>query len=164
MTDAPRNFWILREAGSADIALLSRVMDAAFDSAFGEAWTPAQCLSILDMPGVWLTLGASAGVEEKESVCGFALARVAADEAELLLIGVCPPRRRRGLGAVLLKHIMTGARERGAERLHLEVRQGNSAAELYRHAGFTQVGRRPDYYRGADGALFDALSLSVPLK
>lgn len=163
MTDSAPVEWVLRDAGSADIALLSQVMDAAFDSAFGEAWTAVQCLGILDMPGVWLTLGAPAGETGADSAAGFALARIVVDEAELLLIGVRPHCRRHGLGGTLLRHVMATARERGARHLHLEVRQGNPAATLYQAAGFAQVGRRPAYYRGADGALFDALSLSVPL-
>lgn len=163
MTRADALAWILRETGGNDIGALAEVMDAAFDSAFGEAWTPAQCLSILDMPGVWLTLGAPRGTDSEKSASGFALARIAADEAELLLIGVRPSCRRQGLGRALLRHTMAAARARGARLLHLEVRQGNEAAELYRQAGFVQVGRRPDYYRGADGALFDALSLSMTL-
>ena len=47
---------------------------AAFDPRFGEAWTRAQCIGILAMPGVWLTL-ARVG----EAVVGFALSRAIMD-------------------------------------------------------------------------------------
>jgi len=148
----------LREGGAADITALSRVMDEAFDAAFGEAWTPGQCLGILCLPGVWLTLAEADG-----EVAGFALGRVTVDEAELLLIGVRPAQRRRGIGAALLARAFTLARMQGARRLHLEVRSGNEAEALYRQAGFDQVGRRPAYYRGHDGRQFDALSLAISL-
>jgi ribosomal-protein-alanine N-acetyltransferase len=52
---------------------------------------------------------------------------------------------------------------RGAKRLHLEVRDGNHAVNLYHGSGFTLVGRRLRYYNGPDGALYDALSLSRPV-
>ena len=148
----------LREGGGADIAAMSDVMEDAFDAAYGEAWTPGQCLGVLDLPGVWLTIAESDG----EAV-GFALARVILDEAELLLIAVRPGRRREGIGAALLARTFALARTRGASRLHLEVRSGNEAAALYRRAGFSQIGRRPAYYRGKDGVLFDALSLMISL-
>ena len=59
------------------------VMDDSFDPRFGEAWTASQCAGLLPMPGVWLTLA-----REDDAVVGFALARVVADEAELLLLAV----------------------------------------------------------------------------
>lgn len=134
------------------------VMDESFDSAWGEAWTAAQCVGILDLPGVSLTL-ASLGEES----AGFALLRVIADEAELLLLAVRPALRRRGVGMALLDDARMRARKAGAHRMHLEVRQGNDAIDLYRIAGFDQTGRRSAYYRGKDGQLFDALSLSITL-
>lgn len=144
----------LSEGSAFDITAVMEVMTTAFDPCFGEAWTAQQCLGILDMPGVWLTL-ARIG----ESVAGFALGRVIVDEAELLLIGVAPAYRRRGIGRALLDSAMAAARARGAAKLHLEVREGNDAVLLYQGVDFEQVGRRRDYYRGADGTLFDALSL-----
>lgn len=149
---------VLTEGSAFDIAAVMEVMATAFDPRFGEAWTAQQCLGILDMPGVWLTV-ARIG----DRAVGFALGRAIADEAELLLIGVAPGYRRRGIGAVLLDSAMAAARARGAAKLHLEVRQGNEAVFLYQQANFEQVGRRRDYYRGTDGRLFDALSLVVLL-
>ena len=42
----------------------------------------------------------------------------------------------------------------------LEVRDGNPAVRLYKRTGFSEVGRRRDYYSGCDGQLFDALTLA----
>ncbi|AGH47985.1 MULTISPECIES: ribosomal protein S18-alanine N-acetyltransferase [Sphingomonadales] len=150
---------LLREGGAQDIAAVMTVMDAAFDKQFGEAWNAQQCLGILGLPGVWLTI-ASIG----EDAVGFALSRVILDEAELLLLGVSPRFRRRGIGQALLDATMENARHRGVNHLHLEVRQGNPAISLYERNGFSEVGRRADYYRGADGSLFDAFSLTRSLR
>ncbi|MBU3079153.1 GNAT family N-acetyltransferase [Sphingomonas quercus] len=134
------------------------VMNEAFDPAFGEAWTRAQCAGIMSLPGVWLTLAS-----EGETPAGFSLARIVADEAELLLIGVRPGWRRRGIGRALLHATEIEAIARGAGKLHLEVRAENPAAALYVSAGFTPAGRRIGYYVGKDGQLFDAVTLSKSL-
>nr|WP_156681428.1 GNAT family N-acetyltransferase [Sphingomonas profundi] len=135
------------------------VMTEAFDPAFGEAWNANQCLGILGLPGVWMLLARRAA-----EPLGFALARIVMDEAELLLLGVRPAHRRHGVGSKLLERVTAEAEARGAARLHLEVRDGNPALELYRARGFSQTGCRPDYYRGADGKSFDALSLTTVVK
>jgi ribosomal-protein-alanine N-acetyltransferase len=91
---------------------------------------------------------------------GMMLIRVAADEAEILTIGVAPEARGTGLGARLLDTAAAVARDAGAAKLFLEVSARNAPARaLYTKAGFTQVGRRRRYY--ADGA--DALIMALPL-
>ncbi len=91
---------------------------------------------------------------------GFILARVAADEAEILTLAVRPEQRRTGLGAALLHAAMAQAATRGARAMFLEVALANTAARaLYARAGFAPVGQRPRYY--PDGG--DALVLSAPL-
>ena len=94
-------------------------------------------------------------------LAGFSLFRNVADEAELLLLAVAPEQRRRGIGRMLLDHFMDHARNAGASRVHLEVREGNPAVIMYRQAGFNFAGRRPKYYRGRFGGDFDALTLSL---
>jgi [ribosomal protein S18]-alanine N-acetyltransferase len=148
----------LREGGQADLGEVMTSMVEAFAPEYGEAWTAAQCGGILPLPGVRLTLAKLGTVP-----AGFALARVVAGEAELLLLAVRPRFRRSGIGNALLDAIVAFAREAGAAHLHLEMRDGNPALRLYRTAGFAQIGRRPRYYRGADGRLIDALTLSRPL-
>ena len=149
----------LTRGGSADLDAVTRVMIAAFDDRFGEAWTRSQCAGILPMPGVELVLARDGEGE----VSGFSLFRTVADEAELLLLAVAPDHRRRGIGRMLLDQFMDHARNVGASRVHLEVREGNPAVIMYRQAGFNLAGRRPKYYRGRFGGDFDALTLSRSL-
>jgi ribosomal-protein-alanine N-acetyltransferase len=61
---------------------------------------------------------------------------------------------------MLLDQFLNQARDNGASRVHLEVREGNPAVIMYRSAGFALVGRRRKYYRGRFGGEFDALTLS----
>ena len=146
---------ILGAGGRDDLREVMAVMDDSFDPRFGEAWTMAQCAGLLPLPGVWLTLA-----REHDQVLGFALARLVADEAELLLLAVKTASQRRGIGRILLEHFEDEAVGRGAERLHLEVREGNHALGLYEQAGFGLVGRRRDYYCGQKRDKYDALTLA----
>lgn len=148
----------LRVGGSADLPLVSALMADAFDPRFGEAWTPGQCLGVLSLPGVWLTLA-----ERQDEPAGFALTRRVADEGELLLLATGQRHRRRGVAAALLRGVMVQAAEAGVHLLHLEVRAGNPAVHLYRAAGFTKVGERRNYYRGNAGQMFDAHTYTTRL-
>ena len=146
---------LLFEGGIADLDAVMRVMDESFDPRFGEAWTAAQCAGLLPLPGVWLTLA-----RDEAGVAGFSLSRAVGDEAELLLLAVSARAQRRGMGRMLLDRFCALAAIRGAERLHLEVREGNHAVNLYERAGFRLVGRRRNYYSGPDGRTYDALTLA----
>ena len=97
----------------------------------------------------------------KRPLRGFSLVRAVADEAELLLLAVDADEQRRGIGQALLDQFIDEARGRGAHRLHLEVRDGNTAIGLYRAAGFVLAGRRRKYYHGAGGETFDAVTLML---
>ncbi|CAN5479804.1 ribosomal protein S18-alanine N-acetyltransferase [soil metagenome] len=141
----------LKSGGVVELPVVDRIMRAAFDPRFGEAWTPSQCMGILSMPGVWLTIA-----WDREEALGFALAREIAGEAELLLLATLPVHRKRGVAGALLRSVMDDARTRGAKTVHLEVRAGNDAVRLYRTAGFVKVGERRNYYRGSANQLCDA--------
>jgi ribosomal-protein-alanine N-acetyltransferase len=143
------------EAGTAEaLPDVMQVMAESFDPEFGEAWTAPQCASLLTMPGVWLTVARQDG-----RAVGFSLSRIVVGEAELLLLAVRKSAHRQGIGFKLLNRFVADSQSRGAQKLHLEVRHGNEAVELYKKAGFQEVGRRFNYYRGASGQLFDALTL-----
>ena len=146
------------EAGtSEDLPDVMRVMEASFGTAYGEAWTRSQCAGILPMSGVSLTIARD---RESGKVSGFSLVRSVADESELLLIAVLPAQHRHGVGTQLLNHFLDRARETGIGRVHLEVREGNPAVQMYHAAGFVQVGRRRNYYQAPNGDRFDALTLA----
>jgi ribosomal-protein-alanine N-acetyltransferase len=143
----------LRSGSVADLAIVDSMMKAAFDPRFGEAWTRNQCLGIMAMPGVWLTIATLDG-----EPAGFALSRIVVDEVELLLLATIPAMRRRGVAAALLRSVIAEASAQGAVTLHLEVRDGNDAIKLYRGTGFVKVGERRNYYRGTTGQAFHAFT------
>ena len=145
---------------SEDLDPVMEIMDRAFGTAFGEAWTRSQLAGILPMAGVALMIAWDSSSSE---ATGFSLFRTVADESELLLIAVRPNHHRQGIGRRLLDHFMDQARRCGVARVHLEVRDGNPAVKMYREAGFAPVGRRRNYYHAPDGERFDAVTLAYNL-
>jgi len=95
---------------------------------------------------------------------GFALARVVADEAELLTIAVDLEKRRNGIARHILSRLLTTMKTRSAHFCFLEVAANNDPAlALYAAMGFTESGRRPGYYHDRNGEKLDAVILSKPL-
>ena len=94
---------------------------------------------------------------------GFAWAELKRCFLELLLIGVDPTLHRRGVGRRLMDHFIAAARAAKLTRVHLEVRDGNPAVAMYEGMGFEAIGRRRDYYTGADKKRHDAITLSLSL-
>jgi ribosomal-protein-alanine N-acetyltransferase len=81
-------------------------------------------------------------------VAGYTIAHHAADEGEILNLGVTPPQRRRGVGRALVVGVLEELAAHGVRIVFLEVRESNTAARrLYEAHGFREVGRRAKYYR-----------------
>jgi [ribosomal protein S18]-alanine N-acetyltransferase len=81
-------------------------------------------------------------------VVGYTIGRVAADEGEILNVGVHPESRRRGIARALVRTLLDALGAAGARQVYLEVRESNAAArQLYAALGFGEVGRRARYYR-----------------
>ena len=95
---------------------------------------------------------------------GFAISRLAADEAEILTIAVDSAWRGRGVGRDLMREHLSRATLSGARAMFLEVDQDNAAAiALYTRFGFLKVGRREGYYRRPDGKSATALVMRKDL-
>lgn len=79
------------------------------------------------------------------------------DEAHLVTFAIHPSYRGRGLGKVLLTHILRDARKKGIKRVTLEVRESNQPAQhLYERFGFKKIAIRPHYYHdtGEDAIVY----------
>jgi ribosomal-protein-alanine N-acetyltransferase len=142
--------------GIRDVDAIMPVMTSAFDPIYGEAWSSAQCAGMLSLPGTILFWA-----RKENQACGFALARAVLDECELLLIATTSEFRGRGIGKGLLHAVIDWSRTNAVKRVILEVRSGNSALELYQSMGFTEIGRRENYYIGLENRRFDALTMQL---
>ncbi len=137
-----------------DVAAAMRVMEAAFNPVYGEAWSTAQLLTLFALPSARVAIA-----WDGERACGFSAARMAGPESELLLLAVDPADRGRGIGKRLMDDWQAWAAEQGAEDYFLEMRADNDAVHLYERAGFSECGRRAAYYRGQDGVMRDAITM-----
>ncbi|WP_337660984.1 GNAT family N-acetyltransferase [Erythrobacter sp. Alg231-14] len=156
-------------ASPETVMRIMTVMNQAFDPMFGEAWNHRQVADALTMPNthaIVVDINGNA-IEEDISVpneaAGFVLTRHAADEEELLLIAVLPECRGRGLGQKLIDRLLKTSRNRGIERMFLEMRRGNPAIHLYQKLGFEPIGERLKYYTLSDGSRVDAITFGVKL-
>ena len=86
--------------------------------------------------------------EEHGTVAGYVVAHQAADEGEILNLGVATAHRRQGLGRALVEGVVAMLAGRGVRVVYLEVRESNAGARrLYQSLGFGEVARRARYYR-----------------
>ena len=117
-------------------------------------WNAAEIAGMLESPLCFVV----------DEPLGFLMGRVVAGEAEVLTVAVDPAVRRQGVGTLLMARFLDAARTRKAEAAFLEVAADNLAAlGLYHAFGFTQTGRRHDYYHLPDGTVVDAITMQRPL-
>lgn len=119
----------------ADLAALeSRV--------FSDAWTENGIRETLRQNHT-----SALGIWKGESFAGYVILYYVPDEGEIARIAVDPAYRRQGAAGRLFGRLVEICKEKGIDRLMLEVRQGNQAAvSFYRKCGFTVDGIRKDYY------------------
>lgn len=149
---------LVAEGTASDIAAIMPIMQEAFDPAFGEAWTSAQCLSALAMPDCRLLIA-----RQGEIVCGFSISRWVLDTEELLMIGVAKEWQRQKIGTILIRETIEQASSGNRSHLFLECREGNYALQFYSNIGFKPIGRRKNYYNSSDGFRTDAITMSYEL-
>jgi ribosomal-protein-alanine N-acetyltransferase len=140
----------VRSLRGADAPAMAAIHAEGFHRAWGaHEIAPMLCDAAVTGQGI----GPASGV-----LYGFVLSRRAADEAEILSIAVARRRRGAGLAGRLLQAHLGRLAAQGAHSLFLEVDQDNAPARaLYDRLGFVEVGRRPGYYRRADGGQAMAL-------
>ncbi len=102
--------------------------------------------------------------DARRRIAGFAMLRLAGDEAELMTIAVDPKWRGKGVGRALLEAGLADLLMSAARRLFLEVAADNAPAlALYRRQGFAEIGRRNGYYPRPDGQPATALVMARDL-
>jgi [ribosomal protein S18]-alanine N-acetyltransferase len=128
---------------------------------FDQPWNVASFHELLAHPGATSFLARTGSPPE---TAGFILGRLAADEAEILTVGVCKDWQRMGIGRRLVEAMARAAKKAEAHRLHLEVSVTNAPALLlYKRLGFQECGRRKSYYERPGAAPEDAINLALPL-
>lgn len=110
---------------------------------FSDPWSEKSIASELNNPlSAWLV------AVEKDIVVGYIGSQTVIDESDMMNVAVHPDYRRNGIAEALVTALAAALKEKGSASLTLEVRASNDPAiSLYEKLGFSQVGRRPNYYR-----------------
>lgn len=101
------------------------------------------------------------GALAEQVLQGYICFWVFAEENQLINIAVHPQKREQGLGHYLLTKMIEESISMGVRKIWLEVRPSNHRAKrLYTKFKFSEVGRRPKYYRDTNE---DAIVMSLSL-
>jgi ribosomal protein S18 acetylase RimI-like enzyme len=148
----------------SDIAQLADILIAVVDQGASVGYLPplepadaaAYWSSVLE-PGVVLLVA-----ERGQQIVGTAqligaMRPNGRHRAEVAKVLVHPRAQRQGIGRALLAAIDDAARADERSLLVLDTRAGDPSNQLYRSAGYVEVGQIPRYARAADGTLADTV-------
>ena len=130
---------------------------------FSRPWSAAEFAGLIDQATVFGFVAREVG--RKQAIAGFVLARLAADEAEILTVAVARAHRREGLGRELMEAVLRRLHADRASHLILEVDETNAPAlALYQRLAFREIARRRNYYEHASGPATGALVMRRDLR
>ena len=110
-------------AGPSHGPLLARL----HGKCFANPWSDNDFAQLLAMPGAFAKLACLVDKQEENPV-GFAVARTAGGECEIITIGVMPSHRSLGVGGRLITAIATDCMEFEFDSILLEVAEDNRSA------------------------------------
>ena len=110
---------------------------------FSDPWSETSVASELANPlSCWLVS------LEDDRVAGYVGSQTVVGETDMMNIAVHPDFRRKGIAEALVAALVEELKKLESHCLTLEVRASNEPAQkLYEKLGFSQIGRRPKYYR-----------------
>jgi len=110
---------------------------------FSEAWSYESVKAAVSAPFFYGVCAKRDG-----ALLGYISLFFVLDEGQINNVAVLPKYRRQGIANALLEKITEFAVEKKLSFLTLEVRQNNTAARrLYEKHGFSEVGKRTNYYK-----------------
>ena len=110
---------------------------------FSDPWSEKSVAAELENElSLWLV------AVEGDRVAGYIGSQTVMGETDMMNVAVHPDYRRQGIGQALVTALVETLKEWGSHCLTLEVRASNvPAIGLYQKMGFTEAGRRRNYYR-----------------
>lgn len=110
---------------------------------FSDPWSENSVSSELkNKLALWLV------AEENGTVAGYIGSQTCGEESDVMNVAVHPDFRRRGIAEALVNALVEELKAIGSHCLTLEVRASNvPAIALYEKMGFSEIGRRKNYYR-----------------
>lgn len=136
----------IRKCRYEDILSVSELEKECFK---GESWSFGTIASAFENPAYEMLVA-----EEDGEILGYGCTCTTLDTCDLENVLVAEEYRRGGVGRAILNALLDNAKERGAEKVFLEVRVSNSAAlRLYLSCGFVGVHARTRYYSDGEDCL-----------
>ena len=121
-----------------DIAQVAALEQACFSDPWPQSVLAHELENELSL---WLV------AKQDGEVLGYVGSQSVLDEADMMNLAVRETARRQGIAKALVCALCRKLSEKGVQSLTLEVRDSNEPAiRLYEALGFTQVGKRPNYY------------------
>jgi ribosomal-protein-alanine N-acetyltransferase len=132
---------LLRPAASEDISAVARIERACFS----DPWNEESFRRLIDVtPAIFLV----ALFPPYKAIAGYIIAFSVGPDAEVLNVAVDPGFRGQGLAGQMLDAVLIQLGGQGVRTAFLEVRESNQPARsLYKSRGFSEIGRRKNYYR-----------------
>ena len=110
---------------------------------FADPWSERSVASELENSlSCWLV------AMDGETLAGYVGSQTVLGETDMMNVAVRPDYRRQGIAENLILALIAALRARESHCLTLEVRDSNASARaLYEKLGFSEIGRRRNYYR-----------------
>ena len=110
---------------------------------FSDPWSERSVASELENKlSCWLV------ATEGEQVAGYIGSQTVCGETDMMNVAVHPSHRRKGIAEALILELIEELKIMESHCLTLEVRASNTPAiSLYEKLGFSEIGRRKNYYR-----------------
>ena len=126
----------MKSSHVAQIAQLEKIC-------FSDPWSENSIASELENKlAFWLV------AVEGETVAGYIGSQTVVGETDMMNVAVHPDFRRRGIAEALISTLIDNLKQMESHCLTLEVRASNAPAiALYEKLGFSEIGRRKNYYR-----------------
>ena len=142
----------IKEMTLSDFEKIKEILHTDFD----EFWTPSILKSELESD-----LSKYIVAKQENQIVGFAGVIILPDDVEITNIVTKKSERKKGIGKLLLDKLIQMAFELEKD-ISLEVNEKNEAAiNLYKKAGFKEVGIRKKYYNGIDNAIIMTKNFTI---
>lgn len=136
---------IVKNLFKSDICSILEV----FKDNFSDGWNEKMLISAFDS-GRFLCLGA----EENNELLGVITVSIGIDDADIEGVVTKNAFLRKGIGKLLVKNALDEIKNKGIEKVFLEVRESNNPAKnLYESFGFKPVSVRKKYYIDGENAI-----------
>ena len=130
---------ILEKMNASHVAQIAQLEKICFSDPWSERSVASELENKLSC---WLV------AMEGEQVAGYIGSQTVCGETDMMNVAVHPDHRRKGIAEALILALIAELKTMESHCLTLEVRASNAPAiALYEKLGFSEIGRRKNYYR-----------------